>query len=199
MERRAGIGRGRLGVAARAPPQLQPETREMQAQSIEQITQGLQNATVGGRYRPSARAPRPAQREEVSTDSGHHSGHASSDPPSPAHQSLQARVRAEVKTKEQKRMEDDLFDQGQHLQPAMKQKIEEGKFYGTSGTEVILSSNFYRVRKTTFCLKSFLLRKENFEPAGYYAVLRGLARDALRNQELCIPIDSGCNFESTGR
>ena len=146
MERRAGIGRGRLGAAARAPPQPQPETREMQAQSIEQITQGLQNATVGGRYRPSARVPRPAHREEGSTDSGHYSGHASSDPPSPEHQSLQARVRAEVKTKEQKRMEDDLFDQGKHLQPAMKQKIEEGKFYGTSGTEVMLSSNFYRVR-----------------------------------------------------
>ena len=145
MERRAGIGRGRLGGAARAPPQ--PETREMQAQSIEQITQGLQNATVGGRYRPSARVPRPVHREEGSTDSGHYSGPASSDPPSPEHQSLQARVRAEVKSKEQKRMEDDMFDQGAHLQPEMKLKIEEGKFYGSSGTKVMLSSNFYRVGK----------------------------------------------------
>ena len=153
IQRRAGIGRGRGGMARASVAPPQPETREMQAQSIEQITQGLQNATVGGRYRRSRQnGPTNPYQEEGSTDSGQFSGPPSSDPPSPEHQSLAQRVRAEAKTKEQKRLDDDLFDQRAHLQPAMMQKIDEGKFYGTSGTEVVLSSNFYRVRNIFFCL-----------------------------------------------
>ena len=157
IQRRPGIGRGR-GAIARSPVPAAPvpETRQMQRQSIDAITQGMQATTIGGRYRPSGRAPMPVTRsrgprEEHSSDSGQFSG-GSDGPPSPGHGSLAQRVKAQELTREQKRLEEDTFDQSKFLQPSMKLKIQEGQFYGSSGTEVILSSNFYRVRNNhSYC------------------------------------------------
>jgi len=38
----------------------------------------------------------------------------------------------------------------------------------------------------------------NFEPGGCFAVVRGFPSGPPRSRELCVPVDSGEDFESTG-